>query len=248
MMLRLAAFLLPFALGLGAAQAGTLPETPPDFETAVDHLSRIYVHHTETFTCSCLYQPSPRSASGVIAHEQGCSYAPRENAALGARIRWTHVMPPFEMTRTPSCFLGDGACLARREPDPAHPHLAEMLADMNNIVPEIAEIAEDRAAAPLVTRVLQKLPRPYGGCEAELEPGVGMRPEPSRRGDVARIYLYMHDVWGVPLDPDDLVRLRRWHEEDPPDAWERRKNEAVARLQGRGNPWIEQHREQGTAR
>lgn len=36
-----------------------------------------------------------------------------------------------------------------------------------------------------------------------------------------------------------LATLRQWHQQDPPDAWERRKNDRVASYQGNRNPFID---------
>ncbi len=77
---------------------------------------------------------------------------------------------------------------------------------------------------------------------------------PPRRGDVARAHFYM--VARYRCDPkawldddrraengsiDDVEEavLRRWHAEDPVDAWELTRNDRIERLQGNRNPFID---------
>jgi len=67
--------------------------------------------------------------------------------------------------------------------------------------------------------------------------------EPTRysSGEIARTLLYMHFVYDLPLgdvvtDPNLLLR---WHRDDPPDAHERLREQAIVRLQAGGaNPLV----------
>jgi endonuclease I len=84
-------------------------------------------------------------------------------------------------------------------------------------------------------------------------------PPASERGDLARALFYMDVRYeGTGGEPDlrlvedtrlitstgtamgRLSTLLRWHAEDPPDAVERLRNEAVARLQGNRNPFVDE--------
>jgi hypothetical protein len=53
----------------------------------------------------------------------------------------------------------------------------------------------------------------------------------------------MHHVYGdaLPLTPAEQARFEAWHAQDPPDDWERSRNRAIARMQGAGNPLIEEN-------
>ncbi len=70
---------------------------------------------------------------------------------------------------------------------------------------------------------------------------------PSIRGDLARDQLYVFTRYGADR-PDgwrtgnfrhSLPTLLRWHEEDPVDAAERARNDAIAHLQGNRNPFVD---------
>lgn len=72
-------------------------------------------------------------------------------------------------------------------------------------------------------------------------------PRPSKRGDVARALLYFYVRYnserpaGYSLANFAIERARilQWHAADPPDDWERARNDAVFRAQGNRNPFID---------
>jgi len=63
-------------------------------------------------------------------------------------------------------------------------------------------------------------------------------PPDHAKGNVARSMIYMHMQHKLPLiGPLDLYQ--RWNQADPPDAEEKRRNDAIAKLQGNRNPYID---------
>lgn len=79
---------------------------------------------------------------------------------------------------------------------------------------------------------------------------------PERRGDTARAHFYMvarytfDNSLEVGFDDDDVAEngsmedfeeavLRQWHEEDPVDEWEQRRNNRIEALQGNRNPFVD---------
>lgn len=113
---------------------------------------------------------------------------------------------------------------------------ARMEADMHNLYPEWQGL------------VVYRNGRSYGVVEGEdwrfddcdVEWGKGsFEPRPVARGNVARALLHMHDTWDVPFDAATLRMLRAWHEEDPPSRQEQLRNDAIQKLQGRRNAWID---------
>jgi deoxyribonuclease-1 len=57
------------------------------------------------------------------------------------------------------------------------------------------------------------------------------------RGNVARAMLYMHAVHDLPLI-GSLEMYQRWSRQDPPDAAERERNQAIKTMTGQGNVFI----------
>jgi len=67
-------------------------------------------------------------------------------------------------------------------------------------------------------------------------------PREAVRGDIARAALYMEERWGIPIYQRQRSLLLRWHQEDPPDAHERWRNDQIEAYQGSRNPWIDGQR------
>jgi endonuclease I len=44
----------------------------------------------------------------------------------------------------------------------------------------------------------------------------------------------------MPLDPSRLEFFATWHQEDPPDEWEKQRSAAIAKVQGNPNPFVGQ--------
>ena len=59
------------------------------------------------------------------------------------------------------------------------------------------------------------------------------------RGDIARAMLYMEHRHGLTLSQRTRAQLLRWHRDDPPSDEERRRNDAIERIQGNRNPYID---------
>lgn len=62
---------------------------------------------------------------------------------------------------------------------------------------------------------------------------------PTRRGDIARAQFYFSLRYLMPIAAEDEQVLRRWHQADPPDALERKRNAAVEKLQKNRNPLVD---------
>lgn len=111
----------------------------------------------------------------------------------------------------------------------------EILSDMHNMVPVNAY------------QHLKLKNAIFGELDNSLEPnecGVRKRhhliePREDVKGDIARIYFYMHYNYQLPLN-SNYAFMKEWHRSDPPDAAEKAKNTRIKQAQGNGNPFIEQ--------
>jgi len=76
--------------------------------------------------------------------------------------------------------------------------------------------------------------------ERQYEPDPVVEPTRAARGDIARSLLYMHFVYGLPLEPvvTDVDLLLRWHNEDPPDEMERERENRIEVMRGSRNPLV----------
>jgi deoxyribonuclease-1 len=67
-----------------------------------------------------------------------------------------------------------------------------------------------------------------------------VEPRDDVKGDLARSLVYMHFVYGLPLENavNDRQLLLQWMQLDPPDTEEMRRNAAIDQLQGTPNPLL----------
>ncbi len=219
------------------ASALQLPKTPATFEEAIAIAKEIHEGHRRDFFCGCTY-----GSNGKVL-KPSCGYRTRADESLAKRIAWDRVVPVHAFGshrpcwKSPMCkdeagnaFSGVQCC---REKDPV---FRAMEADLHNIVPMISELNADRS-----NYAYGEIPREerlYGACDVEVDRAKRMiEPPESVRGDIARIHMYMRDVYGdgLPLTPEELQMFEQWHAADPADAWEVDRNKRIAEIQGRAN-------------
>ena len=113
-------------------------------------------------------------------------------------------------------------------------------ADIHNLLPATPLANSTRGNFPfgeVVTPVNTLAPGVVLGEDAD-----GNRvfqPRESRRGDVARVIFYFSIRWGGEIPAFEETTLRRWAAADPPDEYEASRNDAIERLQGNRNPFID---------
>ncbi len=66
-----------------------------------------------------------------------------------------------------------------------------------------------------------------------------MEPRAEVRGDIARIYFYMADRYGLRLSKQDRQLFNAWSKSDPVSVWEREKARQIMILQGNINRFVE---------
>lgn len=59
------------------------------------------------------------------------------------------------------------------------------------------------------------------------------------KGNAARAIFYFATRYQMQISPSEEADLRKWHLEDPVDADEARRNEAIQNLQGNRNPYVD---------
>lgn len=112
-----------------------------------------------------------------------------------------------------------------------------MEGDLHNLLPAVGELNADRSDRPYGEVAGE--PREYGACDFEVDRGAGRggvtEPPAAVRGDVARIWLYAVDVWGLVLTPEEATTFRAWSAEDPVDSWELERDRRIEAAQGNRN-------------
>ncbi len=110
-------------------------------------------------------------------------------------------------------------------------------ADLHNLTPAVGELNGDRSNLPY--GIVKGEPREYGHCDFEIggSPKV-TEPRNEVRGDAARIWLYMTDTYGIPLTDTEREMFEAWSQADPPDRWEKLRDQRIEAAQGNHNEYV----------
>jgi len=65
------------------------------------------------------------------------------------------------------------------------------------------------------------------------------QPPREHRGNVARALFYFSIRYDIDIPDYEEEMLMKWHRQDPVDAFERSRNEAISKIQGNRNPFID---------
>lgn len=200
--------------------------------------------------CGCTFLPDP--GRGLRVDLSSCSYIPAKDPARAGRIEWEHAVAAaafghsFVEWRDGSarCVDGKGKRFKGRKCARTSAEFARIEGDLHNLFPVVGEVNGLRGDLPMgLADALHKSDRTtfhFGSCGSAIESGVFM-PRREVRGDLARAHKYMAAAYPEHIVLDDAHRAMfdRWDAEDPPDEWERERNQRIAERQGNLNPFIE---------
>jgi deoxyribonuclease-1 len=237
----------------GASAASDDPRSgiaDSDDEARAALLDGVYADRRVTFFCGCRYDPR-----GQVDLE-GCGLGLLVGSRRAEQVDAAHVVPASRLGESRRCWrdpaafsactteagtrLSSSACCERADPD-----FAAARKDLHNLVPAVGAIAAARSDHTWgELRSGQRL----GDCAIRFDPVLRrVQPPQSVRGDIARKFFYMRDTYGVRLGRQDLRLYTAWSNADPPDAQEIERNRRIRRVQGRGNPYVEDERRLGAA-
>lgn len=69
--------------------------------------------------------------------------------------------------------------------------------------------------------------------------GQFFEPPAAHKGNVARALFYFSIRYNMPIEAQEEALLKKWNKEDPVDADERARNEAIMKIQGNRNPFVD---------
>lgn len=226
--------LLPCTFPAGGQQ----PARPLSSFDAAKVVARdsIYPDRRVDYYCSCSY--TPKNESGGVIDKTSCGLV--SNSSIATRLDWEHVVPAWFFGNKRSCWAKVGCkpgvegreCCERTDPE-----FKQVEADLHNLVPSVALLNVVRSN--YAYGMVEGDPRKYGRCEFEVGGNPKrVEPPPSVRGDLARVWLYMIDTYGVQVGAADLAVLKLWSLADPVDEWERLRDRRIEAAQGNFNPYV----------
>jgi deoxyribonuclease-1 len=147
------------------------------------------------------------------------------------RVNIEHVFPMAWVTRA----LG---CGSRHQCRTNSARFNRIESDMHNLYPALRQWNKARGAMAYGEIPGEHWVAP--SCDLEIDQRRRrVEPRPAVRGNIARAMFYMAATYGLEIYPRQRALLLQWHRADPPDQQERLRNDRIAALQGRRNPFID---------
>ncbi|PIQ99386.1 MAG: hypothetical protein COV66_12485 [Nitrospinae bacterium CG11_big_fil_rev_8_21_14_0_20_45_15] len=225
-----------FAFGNEIKRQFFHPSSLISFENSKTELKEIYLkgNHRETLHCGCTFDELLQVSSNICAH------SPQSFATQPASkefVEWVHAMPLQEIGEKLKCRT-EKSCSTATAPqnsdrpccNQVSPKFKIIQADMHNIFPSIRSSLAPTHSNPS-----------FGGMEEYKLCATSdtTLPLPHIRGDLARAYFYTSIQYRIPISAELENNLRTWHYQDPPDAWEEKRNTLIETVQGNRNPFID---------
>lgn len=209
-----------------SAHSQAYPET---FSQAKREAVKIYEDNLESFYCGCEIEVEGKK---LVPDLESCGYEVRKQPVRAARIEWEHIVPAWEFGHQLQCWQDGG-----RKACGKNPEFRQMEADLHNLVPAIGEVNGDRSNYRF--GFLLDTPEMYGACDFKVNfKERKAQPPVEKRGNIARIYLYMADRYEFRLSQNQRKLYEAWDRTYPATEWEIERNQQIAEVQGWDNPYV----------
>jgi deoxyribonuclease-1 len=107
--------------------------------------------------------------------------------------------------------------------------------DLHNLAPEVGEINALRSDD--LYRDLPDNTSDFGKCPIE-DTKAAFDPPDCAKGDLARVWFYVGERYGLKLTSGQWRMFESWSEMDPVSPWEAERERRVAKLTGVSNPYV----------
>lgn len=201
---------------------------PENFGSAKKAARAIYADHPVSFYCG-YHINWTHGTSGVLDMP---GYKVRKDPVRARRVEYEHIMPAHNFGQHMQCWKNGGrkAC----QNDPAFTRIE---ADLHNLAPASGEVNADRSnyRYGMVTGQYWS----YGSCKMKVDGEQRVAEPPDTvKGDVARVYFYMRDRYGINLSVAQERLYAAWDRQDAVDAWEQERDRRISRYMGHSNPYV----------
>lgn len=170
----------------------------------------IYKDHHKTLYHGC-------SFSGPVIDLSTCKYVPVEREKYRAtRVEAEHIVPASLLpARQLPCWN-----VSRNNCELNDPKAQAMLFDLHNLAPSVGQLN------------LLRGNKRYGETKGTFNPPDCVK------GDVARVWLYMHLRHGVELWPGEKEMFEKWSKMDPVSPWEAERERRIRKYSFIANPYV----------
>ncbi len=220
---------IALALSLGNATKVTA-NAPASFSQAKKVAAEIYDSQPKSFYCDCTIINEGKKR---IPDLKSCGYEIRKQSVRANRIEWEHVVPAWAFGHQLQCWQEGGRKNCSRNSE----QFRRMEADLHNLVPAVGEINGDRSNYRFA--VLPHTGNMYGQCSFKVDfKQRAAEPPVSKRGEIARIYLYMSKKYDFKLSSQQRKLFEAWDKMYPVTPWELKRNQQISKVQGWDNPYV----------
>ncbi len=201
-------------------------------------LLRTQVYHDQskggegTLYCGCQWTWVGQTGGRVDL--ASCGYQARKQQSRAERIEWEHIVPAWVFGHQRQCWQQGGRknCI---ENDAV---FRKMEGDMHNLAPSIGEVNGDRSNLSY-SQLPADTAYPYGMCRSRVDFKQRVfEPRDEVKGQVARVYFYMHDRYNLSMSSQQQQLLIAWDQLYPVSDWERLRDQRIAKQTGQHNPFV----------
>ncbi len=207
-------------------------------ELSKKELKKIYWGggQNRTLHCGCSFDKIQQLAPQICAQGKKGGQKLKERKILS----WVHAVPVAVFAKPLKCW-NEALCRRGRLSGNDGARCCNVLsqkfkkreADMHNLFPAISLSDGEEVETSSVFGGMNE----YRVCSDQGKPQLS--PRLGIRGDMARANFYMSRQYKFAIAEGLEDRLRQWHLEDPPDAWEEERNSDIEIVQGNRNPFID---------
>lgn len=209
------------------------PAHPSSFNQAKRLAKQLYLSDLPnvSFYCGCPILIEGKKWQPKLAD---CGYHVRKQVKRANRIEWEHIVPAWEFGHQRLCWQDGG----RKNCGKTDAMFRKMEADLHNLVPAIGEINGDRSNYRFSQ--WNAKPNQYGLCSMVVDfKDRKVEPPVRARGAIARAYLYMQQAYQLKISASQLKLFRAWNSLYPVSADECTRDNAIAKVQGNHNPFVQ---------
>lgn len=207
---------------------------PATFDRAkIEARQYIYFDRTDegTFYCGCNWEWTGRSGGRIDL--ASCGYEVRRQQNRAERLEWEHIVPVYNFGRARQCWKDGGRhnCIS------SDPVFRVMEADLHNLTPSVGEVNGDRSNYNFGLLPYTELQ--HGACPIKID--FSQRTAEPRnviKGQIARIYFYMHDRYDLRMSRQQQQLLMAWDRQFPVSDWEIERDRRISERMGYSNPFV----------
>lgn len=215
----------------------SLHATPASFtESKVLHKTQVYFDQNDrgegTLYCGCQWEWVGKSGGKIDL--ASCNYQFRKQIRRAERVEWEHIVPAWVFGHQRQCWQKGG----RKNCVSTDPIFSQMEADMHNLAPSIGEVNGDRSNYSF-GQLPADAPYQYGLCQSRVDfKQKVFEPRNEVKGQVARVYFYMHDRYNLSMSRQQQQLLMAWDKLYPANQWEKLRDNRIAKVMGHHNPFV----------